>query len=443
MGFKALVAWATRWGGDLEVAAQSVPFVLGLLGVGAVGALAFRLSNNVWVAFLAAAWVGLDAVFVVQMARVKPYTCDVLVVALQGLAFAALMDGYTRRRLWAFFAVVVVGAIFSSLSIFPATAALMVGAGVFWRRGVRDGHAVVVGVLLVSGLAAVVSLAVGASGGDALRAFWQAQFLPAHDLGAFAAGVGRWVGSWAARLLHLAGPQAGPLVLPGALAAGLAIAGGIELWLLGRRAHLAVGVLLLAGVALASASQVLPVGVARVETFLLPFAAVLLANAAGLVMRCPRRALSVMGVVLLVVGVLVQFPTSRRGRYPVQQASPVVDQLVRAFRPGDGLWVNLRGTYSLALYGPWPVRYVENGQLGIPHAVPELAAFAVLNPRDEGRVASAPPLSDRIFVFVCSGAPVLTEQAARQLLEAEYTREGWLRGRRCSVEWFARAGGRP
>lgn len=437
-GFKALVALAVGLGGDLEVAAQSVAFVSGLLGIGLVGALAFRLGGNAVAAFCAAAWVGFDSVFLLEMARVKPYTLDLCVVALQGLAFVALVEGYSRRRVWAFVVVVLAGLTVSSLSVFPALASLPVIAAVLWRRGIRDVHALAAAVLLVSALMDAGGLAAKATGADALRDFWRGHYLPGRDLASFLNAAGRWMGSWDTRLLHLSGPQAGALPLPGGLAAGLAIAGAAELWIARKRAHLAVGALLLAGVALASLLQVLPLGVQRVEMFLLPFAAVLMASAAGLVSRLPGRWAAGAGALALIALCVVQLPSRRLPRYPIQQAVPVIERLAAEYRPGDGLWANIRGTYVLALYAPWPVTYAPNDRLGIPHAVPDVPGFALLDGAGDGVVGGAPE-AERIFVFVCNDGPPLLEEGGRQLRAAGYQEQGRFRARRCQVDWFVRA----
>ena len=437
MGFKALVALAVGVGGDLELAAQSVAFGFGLVAIALVGGLAFRLSGNAAVAVCAAAWVGLDSVFVLEMARVKPYTLDVTVVVAQGLAFTALVEGYSRRRVWTFVAVVLVGSVFSTLSVFPAAAALAVASVVLWRQGVRDIDALAAAVLLLSGVAEVGAMAARAPGADALRDFWRGHYLPSRDLSRFCSAVARWLGSWLNRTLQLTGPQPGMLPLPAVCAVGLAVAGALELWLARRRAQLAVGACLLAGVALASALRLLPLGVPRVEMFLLPFAAVLLASAVGLVARLPNRAGAVAGVLVLVGLCAIQLPSPRLARYPVQQARPVIERLAQTLRPGDGLWANMRGTYFLALYGPWAVGYAANDRLGIPHAVPDWDGFALLDAASEGGVGGAPD-ADRVFVFVCHDSAALLDEGGRQLREAGYREAGRLRAKRCGVDWFVR-----
>jgi hypothetical protein len=437
VGFKLLVALAAAIGGDLEVAVQAVAFLSGLVAIAALGWLAFRLTASPYVAVCAAAWLGLDPVFLLHLARVKPYALDALAVVAQGLAFCALLEGYSRRRLWSFAATALLGLFFSALSVFPALAAVVVGGCVLWARGVRDVHALAAGFLVLAAIAEASALSAGAAGANELRGYWQRHYLPTRDAASFVAGVGRWLGSWGDRLLHDTKLHQGWLPLPGALALPLALAGGLELWLAGHRAQLAVGVLLVAAVVAASSLQLLPLGVPRVETFLLPFAALLLASAAGLGARLRDRRLALAAGGLLPALCALQLPSARAPGYPVQAAAPVVEALAREHRAGDGLWSNLLGTFALAVYGPWPVSYHSNDRLGIPHAAPRIDHFGLIDEAGAGTVGS-PPDADRVFVFVCSESVDLLEAAAATLRESGYVERGRARKQRCQLERYER-----
>ena len=437
IGFKLLVAAALALGGDLEVSAQSVAFGFGLGAVSLVGWLAFRLSSNAVVAICAAAWVGLDATFLVQMARVKPYTLDAFVVAAQGLAFCALVESYSRKRVWCFVGVVIAGLAFSSLSLFPALAASAVGSVLLWRRGVRDMHALAAGILVLSAIAEAGSLAASAVGADELRGYWNRHYLPSHDLTRFFDGVVRWLGSWTDRLMHDSTPHPSRFPLPGAFAVALLLAGTLEMWLSKRHAELAVGGVLWAGVAVASSIGLLPLGIPRVEIFLLPFASVLIASSAGLAARVPGRRAARVASLLLPVFAAVQLPSDRLPGYPLQQARRVVDALALEYREGDGIWSNILGTFALAVYGPWEVDFASNDQLGIPHALPRVTSFALLDGPDRG-ARDSPPDTDRIFVFVCYDDSQVTEEVIHLLRSAEYRLQGFVPAARCWLGRFDR-----
>lgn len=437
IGFKLLVAAALALGGDLEVAAQSIAFGFGLGAISLIGWLAFRLSSNAVVAICAAAWIGLDTTFLLQMARVKPYTLDAFVVAAQGLAFCALAEGYSRWRLWRFAAVVIAGLAFSSMSVFPALAASVVGAVLLWRRGVRDVQALAAGVLVLSAIAEAGALAASAAGADELRGYWNRHYLPSYDLALFLDGVVGWLGSWNDRLVNDSTLHPSRLPLPDAFAAVLLLAGALELWLSKRRAELAVGVLLFAVVVTGWAAGLLPIGIPRVETFLLPFAAVLIASGAGLAARIPGRRAALATSLLLPAFAAIQLPSARVDGYPVQQARSVVDALALEYREGDGIWSNILGTFALAVYGPWPVDFASNDQLGIPHALPRVTSFALLDGPDRGE-RSGPPDTDRIFVFVCYDDSEVPDGVVGLLRSAGYRLQGFVRAARCRLGRFDR-----
>ena len=135
----------------------------------------------------------------------------------------------------------------------------------------------------------------------------------------------------------------------------------------------------------------------------------------------------------------VQLPTPRAPHYRVEIAPPVVEQLGRVLRPGDGLWTNLLGTFALAAYAPWPSVLEPSPRLGVPHPVPNKQSvphFAVLNPEVD-RIDALPPLRQRIFVFACHDEHALRDEAVSRLRARGYASVNAVRTAGCSLELMA------
>jgi hypothetical protein len=440
-GFKALIGAALALGSDVELSAQALPFLFGLLGIALTAALAFRLSSNAVVATAAAAIVAYDRVFLTYMARVKPYTLDVVLVASLGLCFHALIERYERRRLWGFVAVSAAGLALSSLALFPVAAASAVAGWVLWRRGVRDQQLLAAGAALGMLAAGVSGLALFAQGFGELQGFWEERYLRTEGAGAWGAMLFDVLRGWVARWMNVGELHSFGLpaeeVTASVAGAFLTLVGCAELWRSGQRAHLAVGLVLVATVLAASAAGRLPVGVQRIETFLLPFGAVAIGLSLGAADRLASARAALAASVLIFAVLLAQLPGPRRPTYRAEISAPLVARLAQELGPRDGLWTNIHGTFALAVYGPWRVRYAQNERLGIPHAVLELEHFSIMNLRSS-RIDQPPPRTERIFVFACHDLMDRHGSAVRRLEAAGYTSRTAERRPGCALELMVR-----
>jgi hypothetical protein len=295
--------------------------------------------------------------------------------------------------------------------------------------------------LIALALAGTTGLALLAPGAEQLLDYWLGYYLatavddPAKTLSA----LGRWTERWVARLMHANRVHTGPL--PSARAAGwaLALLGIAHLARRGRGAHLTAGVLVVLAVWVASALGRIPLGVQRIETFLLPYGAVALASAAGWSESLRGRGTALAAAALLPLLLTIQLRTARRPAYPVEESAPVVARLARELAPEDGIWSNITGTWALSVYGPWPSRFEPNQRLGVPHPVPAIEHFEIMDPRDD-QLSGDPPNTERIFLFVCYIGPHLRAPggllngAIERLEAAGYVARESLHKRLCSLQ---------
>jgi hypothetical protein len=263
---------------------------------------------------------------------------------------------------------------------------------------VRDRHLAYSGIVLVGGAALVVARVVSRSRYDALAEFWRPYYLPTTDLAKFAGAVADLFQRWILRLGHghqhlASGPLPADVVLWGV--GGAALLGVVHLWRSGRRAHLAAGLSAVLLAIAASAAQRLPLGAARVDLFLLPFGAILVASAAGMLGRLPPAVARWAGVAVLAAAA-VQLYTPRAASYPQQVCAPAVEYVAKHWRPGDGIWVNGHASYALAIYGPWPFQFVDARDALIPYPALEIEHFALAGSRQR----LPPPVARVFFVYV-------------------------------------------
>jgi len=397
--FMLIVGFASRLAPDLELGAQLWPFLCGLVAVALTSLLAYRITASGVCAVLSAGILVSEVFFLAHVARVKPYTGDVMVVLLLGLCFHSLLEGYTRRKLWIYASVVAGGCALSSLSILVAAAGSAVAWIALWRRGIRDRHLVYAGIV-VGGAAACATAHVATRGYIQILVDQYTQnYLPTDDLPGLARAVFALFSDWVGRLAHVGTPGA-RAASPATWGAGvMVLLGGIQLWWSGRREHLFAGGSVLLVSLLACAAGRIPLGTGRVDLFLLPFGAILLGSAAGLLTRLPRPLVTPASAVLLAAAALLLW-SPRVASYPPTLSAPLVEILVDEFRHSDELWVNHHGTYSLAAYAPWSFRFVRNPDFAIPYAAPAIENFTVLDSTGRG-VDSLSPASDRLFVFLC------------------------------------------
>jgi hypothetical protein len=429
--FMLLVGAATAISPDLELGAQAWPFAAALLAVPATALLALRVTGRPLPAVIAGMVVALDTGLLVYGARVKPYSGDVLFVALQGIAFHAVLERDTPRRITGYVATCLLAFCASTYSLLVAAAtAPCLFLSLVRRRGVRRDHVVAASALAAA--AAVLAIRIAARPRfSQLAAFWSSHHLPSDDAAALVRGVVGWGWTWVGRLAHTTGPGAGPIderVMTSAVAT-LLVAGCVELWRSGRRVELGAGVAVCACAVVASAAGFVPVGTVRGDLYLLPFAAVLIASGAGGLAhaaarldprpaaRIPAASLTSGAVACLLAVQGFEPPTSR---YPDQPAAPLVRTLEQEWRDGDALAVNLHGTFGLAVYTTWPLRFVDDGRMAIPHPEPVVDGFVIVDGEDPSRIARLPIGTRRTWALLCHDRPELRRALLDGMARAGY-----------------------
>jgi hypothetical protein len=100
----------------------------------------------------------------------------------------------------------------------------------------------------------------------------------------------------------------------------------------------------------------------------------------------------------------------------------------------------MRGTYSLAVYGPWEVAYTPTGRLGVPVPQPQIDGFALID-IEADLVDGTPPSHARILVFVCNAGPDLWNGALAELETRGYASHGHAQRPRCRLEDMRRPPG--
>lgn len=337
--FNLLVALSIWTLPDIELAAQLVPFLSGLLAIAATAWAAFLLTRSAPCALFAAVVYACDPFAIEYAARVKQYSSDALVCVLELGAFHMLLDRFTRRRLWAFAGLVTVGLFLSTLSVFVAAVLVPVALLTLYRRQehsqVPTRELVAVGAVTL--VAALVLYAVFLRGIDsaATARHWAGGYLPADG---FLPAVGGLMGFWADRLLGGASPNlgAGRVGVPGAewIGAVLLLCGAAHLWLSGLRAHLVAAAAIPTLMVVASVAERLPLGSGRVELFFMPLLACACACGVALALRLRNRRVQGFFLGLALVFAFVALPSRRTVRYPVQDAAPVVAAIAKEWKPG-------------------------------------------------------------------------------------------------------------
>ncbi|MCP4039461.1 MAG: hypothetical protein GY733_21140 [bacterium] len=421
--FMALVGLAVDLAPDLECGAQFWPYLFGLIAVALTALLAYRITESALCAVVAAAILATDSSFLVYIARVKPFTGDILVVLLQGLCFHQLTHTYTRRRLWIYCAVAATGFALSSLSILVAAAGSAVAWVTLWHKGVRDRQLGLAGLVLVVAAGYFALRIASQPSAELLLDYWQAATLSTEDSASFVAGLYRVGSTWAHRLAH-AGPYASAAVAGhAAFPFALAMVGCAWLWREGRRVHLFVGAGVVIVCAAASAAGRLPLGTNRVGLFLLPFAAIVLSSAFGFLADLPIRARRVAVALVVVLAALV-LPAKRAPHYPREISAPLVEQVASSLTAGDGFWINHPTSYATAIYGPWPYGFVHDPNYPIPRPQLDDPGFAVLEvlPGEArtARVAALPSNPPTAYVLMCHAQPGLLASVEGLLASAGY-----------------------
>lgn len=378
--FALLVSWSIALLPDPEVGAQVLPFVAGALVVPLTGYVAWSLSGRPVVAIVAALLLAADPLAITYSARVKQYSTDALITVLHLLALQRVRASPSRWAPWLWVGLGAVGVLVSTVSLFVLVcfvAALVVDR---WHDRARRPHVLGAGsaLVVVAGVLATTVLARGVNG--ALEAWWKDHFLPTTSLSGFLTAAGGALGTWVCRPL---GGRDGAVEFA-AVGACLVLLGGAGLVRAGHRAA-ALGMAALPLLLVcASAVRRFPLGTGRVELFLAPLVALLLAL--GLLVadtvRAPvwRRAWPPLVCALLAV----HLHRPRTPQYPVQEFAPLVAHVSERLGPDDLLVVNDHALFALCYYGPWPVETAEHARFATGFVpVPVGVRLAIVESRED------------------------------------------------------------
>lgn len=358
--FALAVAGCARALPDPEIGPQLIPYAAGVALVPLTGYAAWRMSARALVAIAAALLIAADPLAIVYAARVKQYSTDAVVTVLHLLAFERLLRTSGRGPgpgPWMWIVLGTLGVLVSTVSLFVLVCFVTAWAWHAWRAGDRRRAAGAIAALGAASAALVVGV-LSPAVNPSLDAWWDGHFLPTSSVADLARGASRALGTWVAQPLHGRASDL-DVVLLGVALVGL---GGRALW--GRPALVAGVAALVPALLLASAARRFPVGTGRVELFLTPLVAILLAAGltAGEVIRAPawRAAWPLAALLLLAFRV----HTPRVPRYPEQDAAPLVARAAALLGPEEVLVVNDHGLYALCYYGPWPVHFVPHARFG-------------------------------------------------------------------------------
>jgi hypothetical protein len=195
-------------------------------------------------------------------------------------------------------------------------------------------------------------------------------------------------------------------------------------------------VLVFAGVVAAAALQRAPLGVPRIDIFLLPYGAVAIACAFAGVERFSKR-LALAAAALLLGTLAVQAP-ARELTYPLQYSAGLVDRLAGDLGPQDGLIVNIHGTFALAVYGPWQTELADNDRLGVPFPKPPIEHLVVFD-RESDLGAVELRRVPRIYVFSCHDVYAVHGSIVRRLEDGGYVSRRSTRNPGCALDLLERS----
>lgn len=316
-GFALLLRGVFAVAGFSELAAQALPFALGVLGA-PLAWWAARRGGLRGGAVLAAGVVLTSPLHLSYSSRVKPYTLDLaLCLLLVAAAFVLIRDPSRRASWWRLAALSSVAVFLSASVAATVVAAFAAGAVAALRARVLPRQALLATAAAAALAVTTYATLVRPASTDGLRAIFAPFFLP-RDLA--------WPAAFFDRL-SLVG--AGLLPLPGAVGAVLVL---VAAGLVVVRRSPAVAVLLLIPLAVATLLATVglaPLGAGRTDIHLYASLALLLGSAAdGLF---PRADLVV--ALGLAGGLLAVAPPPLP--YVTEDVRPLIEQLEQQRRPGD------------------------------------------------------------------------------------------------------------
>ena len=333
--------------------AQMLAFVPGVLGPPALYFVARQMRLGRPAALLAATAILVAPFHMQYSTHVKQYTLEALLSAAVLAVGWWLLNAPDPHR-WRVLAVVTTVATLSSMAVAPVVAGAY--AAGFWAiRRHRDqlSSAIVsvaqYGVIVGAWYLAVIKPA----SHPALRQYWQ-------QLGGFWThhrghpSLGRGL---VATLEHVAHGFSG---LPSVVTLWIMAAAIVIAFLRSTERAILLVVPFAVGLAL-SGLQIAPIG-ARVDVYLYPTFAILLAYAAQPLFEQVTRSWILVPVALGLLVLTTPLPNS----YQQEDARPLVARLETEAKPADPILVYPTGRFAFALYTHWPVQIVRDPTTPVP-----------------------------------------------------------------------------
>lgn len=340
-GFAAALAAVFGVVGPSSVAAQALPFALGVAAAPLLYLLARRLGLGRGAALVGAALVLAAPVHVAYSGRVKPFTADAVLAAVVLFSGWWVVERPDERRRWGWLALVAVGSVMVSAAMATSVAAAYLAGMVAAARGARQRHLrpALASLAAFTGFALVWWWAViRPASTPSLRAYWADHYI---DLATGPGGTGADLAAAVANVVD--GFSALPVVVVGLLL-GLSVVSVVA-----RRPLLAV--LLLAPLSVSVVLAVLeiaPLGGGRTDIHLYPSLALLVALGVHVIgtRMSTVGAWAVPAVVLALVAATVRASPP----YPSEDLRPLVAMAEADARADDLILVYSASRWAYALY---------------------------------------------------------------------------------------------
>jgi hypothetical protein len=285
-----------------------------------------------------------SAVHIQYSDRVKQFTLDGVVSLGLIAVFWWLLDDVRSARRWGWAALAAVGAVVLSA---PSLALVMAGFGVAWCVLLLRQRSSFRAALLPTALAGVFSLAwlmlvLVPAINPLLRGSWAGYYISVGD------GLTSALDHTALLLQRLIERA---VALPTIAAVALVVLSALVVLLRRPVLGLFLVIPVLIAVVLAAA-EAAPLGGGRVDIYLYPGLAVMVALALDEVAGISRLALAAICAAL--VGLFALSYTAP-GDYPRQDLEPLVAHVEREASPSDGILVYPHASFGFGLYTTWPV----------------------------------------------------------------------------------------
>lgn len=359
LGFLLLEWAARRLFHDPEWSLQIFPFVAGLLLIPLSARLVFKLTRNSGQAFLAAALIAVSPLLSSVSVRAKPFALDALATVALLLAATGCMQKPSLYRLAGLGTLAVAATLISFPALLTSAVLLALAFGWWFLNGSAEKRQ---RIRAAAGLFALAGSSLGLiwfflmhqQANQGLLQFWRPGFLPLDSF----SGAVRFLWSRTVSTVLPAFPF-------GARALGLLSAVGLVAALTRRELRWfgLFFIALAAGLVLASALNLYPLGDPRTSTFLAPVFIVLAALSPE-VLRSGSRAAAARTLLGWGGALALMAGASRWESYPPCNDAALVNRLELRLRPEDGLLIYPHANWTLGYYGSWPLQFRKTDDYG-------------------------------------------------------------------------------